>query len=79
MNLQTDKDGNRYIELDRLHDQKTRLTYIPNRDWLEEQAVVRMQLMEADGRPRFGLEIPVGDLGEFFQGIITVLSKQEKT
>ena len=79
MNMQTDDEGNRYVELDRPDDRKTRLTYIPDREWLGGVTVVRMQLIEADGRRRFGLEIPVDELGDFFQGIITLISQQGRT
>jgi hypothetical protein len=75
VDVQTDKYGNRYIELDRPLDQKTRLTYIPDRKWLEGRAVVRMQFQDADGHLHFGPEIPVDDLGELFQGIITLMSE----
>jgi hypothetical protein len=75
MTLQTDEDGNYYIELDRPQNEKIRLTYIPKREWAS-QDVVRIHAIADSGKPRHGPEIPVNLLGDFVSGLINLLNSQ---
>ena len=56
MELQTDDRGNQYIETDRPHNEKTRVTYVPYQEWAG-QTVIRVQVREAGGNLRPGPEI----------------------
>jgi hypothetical protein len=75
LDVRTDDEGNQYIELERSQDTKTRVTYLPYRDWAG-QAAIRIQIMMADGTPQYGIEISVDRLGEFVSSIIELLNIQ---
>ena len=75
MDVRTDEEGNQYIELERSQDTKTRVTYLPYRDWAG-QATIRIQIMMAGGRPQYGTEISIDRLGEFVSSIIDLLNIQ---
>jgi hypothetical protein len=73
--VQTNADGNHYIELDRPQDEKTVLTYMPHREWAQ-QAVVRIEVEMPSGKRPWGPEIPVDRLGDFVSGIINLINSE---
>lgn len=75
LDVQSDDDGNQYMELDRPEGAKTVVTYIPYREWAD-QAVIRIHIKTAAGRPTYGTDIPIDQLGEFVSSIIELLNRQ---
>jgi hypothetical protein len=75
VNMQTDDKGRRYLELDRPRGEKTRLTYIPDPNWLD-RPVMEIRVEEADGRLAYGPQIPVDDLGDLVAGIFALLTSE---
>ena len=78
MEVREDDQGNRYIEVDRPPGAKIVLTYIPDRNWAQ-QDVVSMRLREDGGALRFGPEVPIDQLGDFISGIIHLLNDRART
>ena len=74
MEARTDESGNSYVETNRPHDEKTRVTYVPHQEWAG-QAVVRIQVRRADGHLQRGPEIPIDQVGDVVSSIINLLSK----
>lgn len=72
-----DNEGNYYLEFDLSQNDNIRLTYIPNREWAD-QDVVRIQAIPDTGKARHGPEIPVDQLGDFVSGLINLLNSQAR-
>lgn len=78
MEVKTDDQGNRYIEQDRPGGDKTMIAYIPNPKWTTQE-VVSMRIREANGKLKFGVDVPIDDVSEFVAAIVQLLSERART
>lgn len=65
---QHDSNGNSYVEINLIADQRIRVTNVPN-GWTGGE-VMRVQIRDENGHLRQGPDIPIENVGEVFQAVV---------